>query len=84
MARDGSTIALEADPNDPDDFDVSVEGVEKALAERRARMGRPRGSNKTQVALRLDNDVIERFKADGPGWQSRMNAALRAAVMSNG
>jgi uncharacterized protein (DUF4415 family) len=49
--------------------------------------GKPRGrpvgtttSNKTQVALRIDNDTLERFKASGPGWQSRINAALRKAV----
>lgn len=33
-----------------------------------------------EVSLRLDRDVIARFKADGAGWQSRMNAALRAAA----
>jgi hypothetical protein len=30
-------IALKADPNDPEDFDVTQEALEKALAERRAR-----------------------------------------------
>ena len=35
---------------------------------------------KRQVTLRLDPDVIERFRADGPGWQGRMNDALRRAV----
>lgn len=43
--------------------------------------GRPRGSNKVQVALRLDRDVVERFRAGGPGWQSRMNEALRKAAL---
>lgn len=42
--------------------------------------GRPRGSNKVQIALRADREVVERFKADGPGWQSRMNDALRKAA----
>ncbi|WP_294282245.1 BrnA antitoxin family protein [uncultured Sphingomonas sp.] len=32
------------------------------------------------MTLWLDPDVIERFRADGPGWQGRMNAALRKAV----
>src|SRR5436190_21726394 len=32
---------------------------------------------KKLVSLRLDQDVIERFRAGGPGWQSRINAALR-------
>lgn len=46
------------------------------------RKGRPpqRGTAKRQVTLRLDPDVIDRFRADGPGWQSRMNDALRKAA----
>lgn len=32
------------------------------------------------VTLRIDEDVLEHFQADGPGWQDRMNAALRAAA----
>ena len=39
--------------------------------------GRPRGSSKEQVALRIDRDVLERFRATGPGWQTRINEALR-------
>jgi uncharacterized protein (DUF4415 family) len=30
-----------------------------------------------QVTLRLDRDVLDFFQADGPGWQERINAALR-------
>lgn len=33
-----------------------------------------------QVTLRIDQDVLELFRADGPGWQDRINAALREAV----
>lgn len=32
------------------------------------------------VTLRIDEDVLEQFQADGPGWQERINAALRAAA----
>lgn len=32
------------------------------------------------VTLRIDEDVLEHFQAEGPGWQDRMNAALRAAA----
>lgn len=46
----------------------------------RNRGGRPAGASKEQVALRVDKDVLERFRSAGPGWQTRMNAALRAAV----
>lgn len=68
---------------DPDDDapDLStpywVEKFSKAVVQR----GRPRAdSPKVQTTLRLDPDVLERFKAEGPGWQSRINAALRRAV----
>ncbi len=33
-----------------------------------------------QVTLRIDRDVLEHFQADGPGWQDRLNAALRKAT----
>jgi uncharacterized protein (DUF4415 family) len=33
-----------------------------------------------QVSLRIDQDVLEHFRADGPGWQDRINAALRKAA----
>ena len=44
--------------------------------------GRPpaRGVAKRQVTLRLDPDVVERFREGGPGWQGRINEALRKAV----
>ena len=39
---------------------------------------------KHQVTLRLDRDVLEHFKATGSGWQTRLNAALRAAIKRTG
>jgi uncharacterized protein (DUF4415 family) len=43
--------------------------------------GRPPAENpKRQVTLRLDPDVIEKFRATGKGWQSRINAELRKAL----
>jgi uncharacterized protein (DUF4415 family) len=35
-------------------------------------------SKKQSIALRVDVDVLEWFKAQGPGYQSRMNAVLKA------
>jgi uncharacterized protein (DUF4415 family) len=32
---------------------------------------------KTQIALRVDNDVLAWFKAQGAGYQTRMNAVLK-------
>lgn len=43
--------------------------------------GRPPSENpKRQVTLRLDPDVLEKFRATGKGWQSRINAELRKAL----
>jgi uncharacterized protein (DUF4415 family) len=35
---------------------------------------------KEQVSLRLDQDVLDHFRAGGPGWQDRINTALRRAA----
>jgi uncharacterized protein (DUF4415 family) len=32
------------------------------------------------VSIRLDQDVIAKFKATGPGWQSRINEVLRKSA----
>jgi uncharacterized protein (DUF4415 family) len=36
--------------------------------------------SKEMVSLRIDRDVLDFFQADGPGWQERINAALRKAA----
>jgi len=35
---------------------------------------------KEQVSLRIDRDVLDYFQGQGPGWQDRINAALRKAA----
>lgn len=43
--------------------------------------GRPIGSGtKSQVSLRIDTDILEYFKAQGSGWQTKINATLRASL----
>lgn len=37
-------------------------------------------SGKEMVTIRLDRAVLEHFQEDGPGWQERINAALRLAA----
>lgn len=32
---------------------------------------------KELVSLRIDRDVLEHFQQAGPGWQDKINAALR-------
>ena len=49
--------------------------------EKLVRRGRPKSAApKEAVSLRLDPDVLAHFRAKGPGWQSRINAALRKAA----
>lgn len=38
---------------------------------------------KGQITLRVDQDVLRFFKEQGPGYQTRMNAVLRAYVLAH-
>ena len=64
---------------DPDTFEPS--DLELSMMRR---PGRPLGSGtKTQITLRLDADVVAKFKASGSGWQTRINDALRNWVKTH-
>jgi uncharacterized protein (DUF4415 family) len=66
------------DPDDaPELTEAWFDGADLKIDGEVVRRGRPPGSNKRQVAIRLDQDVIDHFKAKGAGWQTRLNAALR-------
>lgn len=54
-------------------------GLLAAFPNTKARGGRPAGSAKQAVSIRLDKDVLEKFRATGPGWQSRINEVLKRA-----
>lgn len=43
-----------------------------------ARVVLPDGRRKVHTGIRLDADMLEWFKSQGKGWQSRMNAVLRS------
>jgi uncharacterized protein (DUF4415 family) len=62
----------------PELTDEFFDKAEIRHGDRLIRPGRPPlDSSKKLVSLHLDQDVIEQFQAGGPGWQSRINAALR-------
>lgn len=46
--------------------------------------GRPKGSTKADrkvsISLRVDPEVLEGYRATGPGWQTRMSEALAAGL----
>lgn len=47
--------------------------------------GRPKSPHpKTALKLRIDPDVVTAYKAQGEGWQTRMNDALRDYAKSHG
>jgi uncharacterized protein (DUF4415 family) len=75
-AEEDARIArgIAADPDAAPDLSVPLPGIVR-------RPGRPaKADRKISVTLRLDRDVIERFKSTGPGWQTRINAALKKSV----
>jgi len=43
-----------------------------------ARQGLPKQSRKAAISLRIDPEVLEWFKTQGPGYQTRINTVLRA------
>jgi uncharacterized protein (DUF4415 family) len=45
-----------------------------------ARVAFPRAIRKKHTGLRIDEDVLAWFRAQGPGYQTRMNAVLCAYV----
>ena len=51
------------------------------------RYRRTRGKQKTptkkHISIRLDADLAEHFRSSGPGWQTRLNDALRRAVFGD-
>ena len=75
------------DWTDPDDapelteeFFAKAEVYHGDTFVRRGR-GRPAtGNAKEQISVRLDQDVLAKLRASGPGWQSKVNALLRTGL----
>jgi uncharacterized protein (DUF4415 family) len=64
-------------PNDPRD---AAEAAFKKATTKPADLPPPAPALpgvKEMVSLRIDRDVLDFFQEDGPGWQERINAALR-------
>lgn len=77
--------SIDANWTDPDDAPKLsqdwADGADAYLGNTLVRRGRPKlAQTKQHVSLRLDPDIVVRFKAGGPGWQARINDALRKAA----
>lgn len=70
---------------DPDDAPkLTSEWFETAdayIGNNPVRRGRPKSADPKQlVSLRLDRELVERLREQGPGWQTRVNLELRKVV----
>lgn len=77
--------ATEGTDEMPDHADTGADlRAARATTGTPAKRGRPKSDNaKRQVTLRIDPAILDHFRATGPGWQSRINAALRTAVAAD-
>jgi len=54
--------------------------LKTALDRARGQRGPQKTPTKERVALRLDRNIVDHFRHDGPGWQTRINDALAALL----
>lgn len=86
--RDADPIPYETadgpyDPNDPEAaraWFAEADLVRKGKVLRRGQRGPQKTPTKKLVSLRLSPEVLDHFKATGPGWQTRIDATLRKAI----
>jgi uncharacterized protein (DUF4415 family) len=67
-------------PRRSSDPRANAEAAFKAATTKPAEMPAPKPAipnAKELVSLRLDRDILDYFQEDGPGWQDRINDALR-------
>jgi len=78
-ANKSDTSGSWRDPDDaPELDDAWFREADLYEGKRLVRRGRPRAaSRKVSTTIRFDRDVVEAFRSDGEGWQTRMNDALR-------
>nr|CRY94915.1 hypothetical protein [uncultured prokaryote] len=67
--------------SDDDAPDLSAPYWADKFARATVQRGRPKADvTKVSTTIRLDPDIIAAFKAQGSGWQGRINDALRKAA----
>ena len=86
--KDGEHIPYEPEdgPYDPNDAEAArawfarADLIRKGRVVRRGKRGPQKAPTKKLVSLRLSPEVIEHFKATGPGWQTRIDGALKESI----
>lgn len=56
---------------------IRLGDIDPAEFEKLMRRGPQKTPTKVPVSIRLSQDVLNHFKSQGPGWQSRIDDALR-------
>lgn len=81
-AKSKSSRAGWRDPDDaPEITREWIEGANQYQGKKLVRRGRPPAEvRKISTTLRLSPEVIEHFRAGGPGWQTRIDEALKRVV----
>lgn len=87
--RIGSDLAkVDAHVIQPEEYEEAPEWTEEDferanfyIGDKLIRRGRPRSERpKEAVKLRLSGEVLDHFRAGGPGWQTRINETLEREV----
>jgi uncharacterized protein (DUF4415 family) len=80
---DAHVITPEEYEEAPEWTDAQIAAADLHEGGRLIRRGRPPSpeTRKQPVKIRLDPDLVAALRASGPGWQTRLNAALREAVL---
>ena len=82
-AKPSESVSEWVDPDDaPEWTDQMFDRADLYHGEVLIRRGRPPlAAPKRQVTLRLSPEVLDHFKAGGPGWQTRIDEALKLAIV---
>lgn len=86
--KDGTPNAW-VDPDDAPELDEAwFEGAYQYEGDKMVKRGRgrpplPDSAKKVPVKVRYDQDIVEAFRSTGPGWQTRMNKALRQFLVEH-
>ncbi|HUV70041.1 MAG TPA: BrnA antitoxin family protein [Terracidiphilus sp.] len=86
--KEGDRIPYEPGegPYDPNDAEAAkvwlaqADLIRKGKVVRRGKRGPQKAPTKKLVSLRLSPEVVEHFKASGPGWQTRIDSTLVKAI----
>ena len=86
--KEGDQIPYDPEdgPYDPNDAEAArlwlsqADVIHKGKVVRRGKRGPQKTPTKKLVSLRLSPEVIEHFKASGPGWQTRIDSTLIKAI----